>query len=385
MSNKFCIAPFKNAVIDRAGNMLPCCEYMIDNTKPQPMINQFKQWWATDLNHMRDNMLNGVIDPGCHHCLAKENNQAMLSARIHQNKIASHAIPDIVANYKNGISVLDSLEIRVSNYCNLSCLMCGSYASSSIAQEYIDHSDKYQAAGFFMENVPTVRWWDDPANMDLLKKMLAGVEQLTFAGGEPLIVPEVVDILNFVNVNKIKTININTNLTKLSSKFIDAFSRFKKIYIEVSLEGIAAHNDYIRYGSKWEIIDSHIKTLKQFTNIEIRINHVLQHTSLYTLPALIEYADNQNIILKLHEIYYNSYPGPGVLTINSADSGKVETFKIWLSTYLGQHKQLLLNWINSYQYDENLNNKFYAYVDMLDSIRKNNFNLTFKKTYDQQP
>ena len=54
MSNepeKFCKAPFKTAVIDTDGTLLPCCEYMSYKSKLTPYkLNaddtwMFKQWW----------------------------------------------------------------------------------------------------------------------------------------------------------------------------------------------------------------------------------------------------------------------------------------------------------------------------------------------------
>ena len=204
-----------------------------------------------------------------------------------------------------------------------------------------------------------------------------------FSGGEPLLVPEVADILNQFIPNRMKYIGINTNLTKLSKKFIAAFNRFSNLCIRVSLEGVGAMNDYVRSGSIWATIDKNFQTLKESCpQVRVQISHTLQHTSVFSLPALLEYADTNNLIVNTQEVYYGSYPSPGVLTINSAHPNDVAKFSTWLDTYTGPNRNELINWVGNYHYDPELNKKFHEYVTMLDSIRNTNFKNTFNPTYE---
>jgi radical SAM protein with 4Fe4S-binding SPASM domain len=373
----FCMAPFKNAVIDKDGSMLPCCEYM--SPSKSATITDINRWWIQDLNALRTSMIDGIPNEGCRHCLSKENNPGYQSHRFAQNNQHARDIESTIANYTTGqVDNISTIEIRVSNYCNLSCIMCGGYASSSIAHEYRTHKDKYDAIGLTMFDLDTVAWWEKEENLKNLQQVLENVKTISFSGGEPLIVPQVIDILNFLDPIQIKSITFYTNLTKLSDRMLTAFKRFKKIKLGVSLEGVGNHNDYIRHGSKWSIIENNINIVKQYSNIEIMPTHVLQHTSLFSLPGLIDFCQSNRFSLGLHEIYYNSYPGPGVLTINSADPADVDKFKTWLNTYHGRYKNLLTNWVNSYKFDSTLNEKFHEYIDMLDGIRGKDFQTTFK-------
>ena len=43
---------------------------------------------------------------------------------------------------------------------------------------------------------------------------------------------------------------------------VGQITEFKKINIESSIDGIEEHNDYLRNGSKWNIVSSNIKKLK---------------------------------------------------------------------------------------------------------------------------
>lgn len=370
LPEKFCAAPFKTAVIDRDGTMLPCCEYMPDSdTSKLIKIKDVKRWWKIELEDLRQDMIEGKTNSGCHHCIAKESNPNYQSHRQHTN---SH-YPDLDFNVE-----LDAIEIRVSNYCNLKCIMCGSYASSSIADEYRKHEAEYNDIGMVGAWEPTTRWWDDQESLDNLKNILTTVSRINFAGGEPLLVPEVTDILNSLDPSKIKNISMNTNLTRLTTKHLEAFKRFNSIDIMVSLEGIKEHNDYIRHGSEWGIIEQNIKTLKELSNVKLSITHVLQHTSIFSLPNLIEFSGQHSIHVNLTEIYYGSYPSPGVLTINSVLPAHINRFVSWLENYTGAYQPQLINWIKKYEFDAELNTKFHQYISMLDRIRGNNFANTFQ-------
>ena len=144
------------------------------------------------------------------------------------------------------------------------------------------------------------------------------------------------------------------------------------------LEGIGEHNDYIRWPSEWHIIQQNIQTLKsRVPNAQLTINHTLQHTSIYTIQNLIEYAEKNNIMLGMHEVYFGSYPSEGVLTKNSVPLEKMENFRIWLDSYNGKYKSKLNSWLSTYEFDSQLYTKFVSYVTMLDSIRGTNFGKTF--------
>jgi sulfatase maturation enzyme AslB (radical SAM superfamily) len=73
-----------------------------------------------------------------------------------------------------------------------------------------------------------------------------------------------------------------TNATLLKDSVYDLLSKFKQLDVMVSIEGIGGHNDYVRYGSKWEIIDANIQRLNTLNNIEyFNIGYILQHYSYY--------------------------------------------------------------------------------------------------------
>ena len=159
MSNepeKFCKAPFKTAVIDTDGTLLPCCEYMSYKSKLTPYkLNaddtwMFKQWWEKGLDPLRESMLEGKVDPGCEHCINKEKNPNLNSLRKLTNAMFSEDYNEIKNDYSQNIKLYPKqVELRLGNYCNLKCIMCGPYASSSILAEYKQHKNEYNKFGIY--------------------------------------------------------------------------------------------------------------------------------------------------------------------------------------------------------------------------------------------
>jgi len=380
------MAPFRTAMVDKNSMLSPCCGYMSQNTaKTFSVVKHVKQWWNSELETLRNDITHGNrANPGCVYCFQQEQNPNSVSLRKAINLgYSQKEIEQTIADYKQGIipdiNSIHSLELRFSNYCNLRCIMCGPYASSSIAQEYRDHAEAYQTINLH-SNEKTIRWWEDIENLQVLKDLLINVSSLQLSGGEPLLIPETSDILNSLDPNKIQSISITTNLTKLNDRILQSINKFKLVNITVSLEGYGKHNDYLRYGSDWHTIEKNIKILTSLKNVNLKIHHILQHTSLYSLPQLAEFANNNKISMSLNEVYYQSLPEPGVLTINSAEHNIVTNFNLWLENYQGQHKKILENWVKSYRYDPNLNTKFSKYINVLDNIRGNSFSDTFLKT-----
>ena len=215
--------------------------------------------------------------------------------------------------------------------------------------------------------------------MDNVKNIARNARLVTFSGGEPLLVPEVIDILDAMDPLPNTYVTFSTNLTWVTDKFLNSIAKFPLVKIMVSLEGIEEHNDYIRYGSKWGTILENINKIKNLPNVHLVISSVLQHTSIYSLPKLLVFVNDLGLpSIQLNEIYINSYPDTGVLGINSAPPEKVNNFRTWLDNYSGVGKQQLLFWIDNYKYSPELNEKFNIYIDMLDQIRDTKFNLIFK-------
>ena len=145
----------------------------------------------------------------------------------------------------------------------------------------------------------------------------------------------------------------------------------------ISLEGVGKHNDYVRYGSNFSDIEANLKKLKNIIkeNLCINVSHTFQHTSIYSLPALIDWCYDQNF-----NIHFSLLGGEDYMRINSVPPADMARFKDQIEqslTVKPDVRSYVLNVIKDYKYDSELNAKFRRYTNMIDSIRGNNYNLTF--------
>ena len=384
---KFCKAPFKTAVIDTDGTLLPCCEFMSHKSKlaPYKLNNNntwmFEQWWKKGLDPLRESMLKGKIDPGCEHCISKEKNPNIRSLRKLTNLKVAEPYEQIRDNYKKDDKEREYpkyIELRLGNYCNLKCIMCGPYASSSILAEYKQYKDKYNKFGVD-SNYKIDHWWEQDHNKKIVSALISNAKEIYFGGGEPFMSPILIDVLKTIDSNIF--ITFNTNMTRFTNTIIDMLKKFKKINIESSIDGIEEHNDYLRNGSKWNIVSSNIKKLKNLDNINLEISYLLQHTSLYTMKNVVKFANEIGVEINFNEVYYGSVDGSGHLTINSALEQDVNNFKIWFNSSTFEQKNTVQLWLDSYKPNAELHNRFKDYVKMLDSIRGTNFIKTFNPSW----
>jgi len=392
MSNqpeKFCKAPFKTTVIDTDGALLPCCEFMRHKSKLDPYklnaknTKMFKDWWGKGLDPLREKMINGEIDPGCEYCISKEKNSNISNLRIQTNKMIPDTFEEIKNDYlQNKREYPKQVELRLGNYCNLKCTMCGPYASSSILAEYKMHKKQYNEYGIESNwedpNMPK-DWYTYEHNKETLMDVVSKASMIHFGGGEPFISPMIVEVLEAIDPKTYLT--FNTNMTRINDKVLEALKKFDTIEIEASIDGTGQHNDYIRYGSNWNSIIENFKKLKTYNNISVNIYYILQHTSLFTLKNVIEFTNDIDIRMYVGEVYYGSVDGSGHLTINSASINDINNFKTWFNSCSFKQKNAVQTWLDSYKPNANLHNRFKEYVNMLDSIRGTNFVKTFNPSW----
>ena len=388
----FCKAPFKTAVIDTGGELLPCCEFMTNESALAPSkLNyaddwQFNQWWEKGLDPLREKMLKGEVDPGCRYCISKEKNAGVSSLRIGTNKYISDTFEEIKNDYlQKKREYPKQVELRLGNYCNLKCIMCGPYASSSIMTEYKKHKKEYNDFGIGSDwedpNMPK-DWYTYEHNKETLMDVASKAIRVNFGGGEPFISPMIVEVLEAISPNT--HLRFNTNMTRINDKVLEALKKFDHIEIEASIDGVGAHNEYYRSGSRWDLIVENFKKLKSYDNIKLNVDYVLQHTSLYTLKDVMAFVNDMDLSVNFGEVYYGSVDGSGHLTINSALEKDIDNFKKWLdssNSISRGYKNTIHTWLGSYKPNAMLHTRFKKYVKMLDSFRGTDFVKTFNPSW----
>lgn len=177
---------------------------------------------------------------------------------------------DQVEKFQNSQKILPLwYDLRISNNCNLSCIMCGPQYSSTWAEQQGE------------ENKHLLYEPDIEINRNTYKIQLAG--------GEPFMIKKFARMLEKID-NTDCEIVVNTNATIITKPLLNQIKRFKQVWIVLSIDGHGELNNSIRRGSNWETIVKNIQVFKE-NNFNLLVNTVLQKdnvNNLYELGTFIE-------------------------------------------------------------------------------------------------
>jgi sulfatase maturation enzyme AslB (radical SAM superfamily) len=175
-----------------------------------------------------------------------------------------------------GDSGLRYLDLAPTNICNLTCRTCSSKYSSS--WNSLDKELKREA--YPLKSV---------TQSDLTESLKTPLF-FKFTGGEPFLNPhhyETLDRLSRRSDAKNITITYVTNATKIpSTQVVAKWRAFKKVQINISIDGPPQLNSYVRIGTTPDTVSSFIESIKTLDSpVEI-----LSHTtvSIYNFNKLAE-------------------------------------------------------------------------------------------------
>ena len=247
----FCTLPWLGVYIQPDGDVRNCAitETTLGNINTQPLSDILHNNINQDI---KKDMLGNVLHKRCSHCHLLEKNQKFtpdsVSNRVWYLKtlrLKDLDFFDKTENYK-----LKMLDLRWKNTCNFACIYCGPDLSSSWANEL---------------NMP--QHINDEAlqnSLDYIYNNLDTVDHIYLAGGEPLLIKE-----NLILLKKIKEINpnieirINTNLSIINNEIYNLLKTFKNVHWTVSVDGVGAEFEYVRYGGLWDQFITNLQQLKQ--------------------------------------------------------------------------------------------------------------------------
>lgn len=185
-------------------------------------------------------------------------------------------------------------DIRLGNACNLTCRMCGPAASRLWAAYFNDvQPAAYRLPAGQLHILGENNWVKREPLAWLLEQCLPSVERLHFAGGEPLIVPEMVDALQQCvasgRANQIE-LSYNTNVTVLPEKVTALWPHFRSVSLLCSVDGYGRLNDYIRRPSCWSDIDRNLRTIDRRSK-EWKVHWAAISTTARSTMVFLDAAD----------------------------------------------------------------------------------------------
>jgi len=284
-SKTFCIYPWIHLHTYPTGETYPCCHANMHDSIGTTKKHTLQELWnAKDMKELRTNMLNNKMSHICNGCYEQDNN-GFFSGRKSANKHHGHYINKINKTKSDG--TLDDFNLmywdtRFSNLCNLSCRTCGHIFSSSWYKDQIQLCENAGDYSYSENNKAlTIAGKTKDDMLEQLLQHIDIVEQIYFAGGEPLTMEEHYIILDELVKRKRFEVRLiyNTNFTQLELKHTHVFTYWKlfdSVSVGASLDGMGKYAEYIRTGTKWETIENNRKLmLKECPNVDFYISATL--------------------------------------------------------------------------------------------------------------
>lgn len=375
-SSSFCILPWIHVATRPNGDMRLCCssnasgatirDYNIGLIKNSngAIANFGKDGVLESFNNdfmcnVRKDMLSGKVPNTCTKCFEEESNDVIskrlwefyewskeldISRIIHDTDVDGRVPP-----------VIRYFDLRLGHTCNLKCVMCTPHDSSS----WIKDNSQLIRNIKNTEIIDQIKWnkfdnyWYEKEEFwrDILNQ-LPNIQQLYFAGGEPLMIKEHIQFLRIIvqegYANKIK-LRYNSNLLYVTDEIIDLWSHFKQVRYACSIDDLKDRNFYIRYPSKWDDIEKILDKLDQTPdNIQCSIACTVQALNIKHITEFVKwkiskkyrkinnYIVDGNVIggglINLHLLYIPSFLSARVLPKKDKDDIKkiFQDFKLWL-------------------------------------------------------
>lgn len=309
-SRTFCTRPFTSLYVGVDGKFKFCCADHHNKTNESipdnlhiTTTNLLDIWNSEVYKSIRYKLLNGIEPKICNKCFQTPNDNVAHGAR----RTVDFQLGEEYPFYKveMGLESITFIELWFENKCNLKCRMCNPYSSNQIIPEWngIISSNEFMKSNYKLLkkediiSLTTQNWTENTKSWDNLAVFIDAIfanntQQfitLSMSGGEPMLCDGMYMLFDFcINKNLAKNISLNykTNLTVLPSKMLSYWKYFKKVNLNVSIDGVNKTHEYIRYPAKWKKLLSNFEILRSYDNLGISVNATIQAYNILSITDL---------------------------------------------------------------------------------------------------
>ena len=269
----FCAYPFNTVFLAADGGIKTCCSSRMDiGNINEESIEDIIQ--GERVKSVRQSMIDGKWHPSCMQC--KEIEEAGGGS---ERKHVLYEY-DKFKNATNSTFILEKIDLRWSNICNLSCNYCYEYFSSHWANiKGIKVNANKEIAEekmfcFIKQNKDTI------INVNLL-------------GGEPLLQKQnsiLFDLLPDKNYYILTNLAVDLEKNSLAEKLLT----MKNVDWGISFDNITDKFEYVRHGARWDVLVNNLKFLRSKTSKIINIHPVYSIYNSYNLCEFYEFLESMD-------------------------------------------------------------------------------------------
>lgn len=298
-SSTYCPLPFNHLHVEADSEIKACCIAKSFKKKLFLKDSNIDQIYNSEqFINLRNDLMNGVKNDICTSCWEKEDIGVLSGRQEHlglgvfgTNTLKTTTLSD------NGIvdTLFDSLDIRFSNVCNFKCIMCGPKNS------HLHNENKVISIkdNFVQE----------------LKPHIGNVEEVYFAGGEPLAMTEHYELIQYLSEVKpdIKLV-YSTNGSLLSKKehnVLEYWAKFKNISLVISIDGLYEKGENIRKGLDTEKFINNIYKIQEYTKTYKNLDYGLCYTvgtyNVKDIYTFIQQVKDLKLIQRDDQMQFNNF------------------------------------------------------------------------------
>lgn len=303
-SKLYCAWADAGIALHNSGRCLLCCHsqtYLQDENKQELYLdtNSLEDAWKSPTRkQIQETLGAGIQHPNCSACWNEEN-----AGRRSRRQVANQQFADMEANPARPKLV----DLKPGNTCNLACRTCWPEVSSKWYRDYWELEAHKQEPDYkkYLASWGRIRSSYDQDNHKLwseLQEWLGEIQYYDIYGAEPMLLDRVFDILQHAvdtGLAENQSLHINTNGTIWNPKYIDILTHFKNVALDISIDGIGPHFDYIRYGETWSTIERNLDRYQDLVrmnpNISMNVCVTVCAYNIWYLDEIQRYFANRKI------------------------------------------------------------------------------------------
>jgi len=358
---------------------------MIRNDQEFSLEKYLNSSW---LNNIKKELISGVVPKECNGCKVRED-KGLKSTRGAfwggYYGVGPEPEMDISSFSIDEKTKPKRIEIRFSNLCNFKCRMCDETSSSEIAKEKI----KFKKPMVRSFNIKSISRSPDEVLNDLKDlNLLESVEKICFTGGEPMLIKQYNDYMDFLiehKFNETVLLDLFTNCSVYNSGFIERVLQFKDVRFTMSIDGVGKTAEYQRHGTNWETVKNNIFKFNKLP-LTIEFNTAITGYVLLDISSLAKFL--MELYQENNSIKSRCYSVNGVLHFNNlnADCKEIALREIEkaIDILIPSNFDVLTNELKNIKKYLQLNNhndqntlNFIKYTKDLDKLRNENFEKVF--------
>ena len=384
-----CMLPWVSIETSPMGTSRPCClaqeEIKDENGIPYSLRTTTLEtiYHSKYMQSLRQQFRRGEQPATCNRCWEEEA-AGRDSKRIH-SRVRLKELYKQVDWDNDDPDQLWFIDLKLGNICNLKCRICGSWSSSKWATEEMAYLpptvDKKSHIAYTW--LKEGKWPEEsPDFWENLKALLPNIKYFEFTGGEPWLIKEHTDLLQYAcqtgDANHID-IHYNTNATQWDPKLVDLWPEFGRVDVAFSIDNVGDRFEYERYGANWiranEIVDMTVAKTKSRAHgyITTQLCFTINIQNVFYLDELLDWADTKNF----GSIYFNMLHSPSHMCIQNMTREAQELVLNKLSTTFWKTPKYSQEIDNVIQFIKNGKGsdgkEFLRQMKQTDAYRKQNF------------